>query len=109
MSNAPDYPDHMRRALKEMHRQVGDLQVVGGVARRGLLVRHLVMPGAVAGSSEVLRFIAREVSPYTWVNVMGQYRPLYRAHRHPDIARPITSQEWREALAYAHALGLNTF
>jgi len=105
-ARARDYPDRMRQALKAMHRQVGDLEIVGGVARRGLLVRHLVMPHGVAGSRQVLRFLAEEVSPDTCVNVMEQYRPLYHAHRHPQIARPITDEEYAEARLCAEQLGL---
>ncbi len=106
-TKARDYPDRMRAALKEMHRQVGVLQIEDGVACRGLLVRHLVMPDGVAGSKEVLRFIADEISPDTYVNVMDQYRPLYRARRHAEIARPITAEEFAEAYQYAGGLGLN--
>ena len=83
-----------------------DLEVVDGVARRGLLVRHLVMPNGVAGSRQVLRFLAEEVSPDTCVNVMEQYRPLYHARRHPEIARPITDEEYAEARLCAERLGL---
>jgi putative pyruvate formate lyase activating enzyme len=108
-SGAPDYPQVMRVALLEMQRQVGDLRVEDGVARRGLLIRHLVMPGGVAGSRQVLEFIAREVSPHAWVNVMDQYRPAYRAKEHPEIARPITTAEFREAYDCAASLGLNLF
>jgi len=88
LSSARDYPQVMRAALKEMHRQVGDLVLDDeGIATRGLLVRHLVLPGGLAGSEQVLEFIAREVSPNTYVNVMGQYRPCYRAHEHPVLCR----------------------
>jgi len=106
-SNAPDYPDVMRAALREMQRQVGDLQVVGGVARRGLLIRHLVMPNRVAGSRHVLDFIAGEISPRSYVNVMDQYRPTFRAHEFPEIARRPTQEECEEARSHAQKLGLN--
>ena len=105
-TGARDYPERMCSALKEMHRQVGDLEVVDGVARRGLLVRHLVMPNGVAGSRPVLRFLAEEVSPHTCVHVMEQYRPLYHARRHPEIARPVTDQEHAEARLHAERLSL---
>jgi putative pyruvate formate lyase activating enzyme len=105
-TGARDYPERMCCALKEMHRQVGDLEIVEGVARRGLLVRHLVMPNGVAGSRQVLRFLAEEVSPRTCVNVMEQYRPLYHARRYPEIARPITDEEYAEARLCAEGLGL---
>jgi len=102
-----DYRERACEALKEMHRQVGDLKIsADGIAARGLLVRHLVMPGNVAGTAEVMNFIAREISPHTYVNVMDQYRPCYRAVGDKDIGRPITSGEYREALAAAQAAGL---
>jgi len=103
---APDYPDVMRAALKEMHRQVGDLRIEGGVAVRGLLIRHLVMPGGVAGSKQVLEFIAGEISPRSYVNVMDQYRPMYRAREFPEIARRPTREEYEEARLHALRLGL---
>ncbi|MFP4056581.1 MAG: radical SAM protein [Candidatus Brocadiia bacterium] len=106
LSDAPDYPDVMRQALVEMHRQVGDLHIEGGIATRGLLVRHLVLPDDMAGSRQVLDFLARSLSPNTYVNVMPQYRPCYRARECEAIARPPTSQEFREAYRYAARLGL---
>lgn len=110
MANAPDYPLVAARAVKEMHRQVGDL-VIGsdGLARRGLLVRHLVMPGGLAGTREVMRFLAREISTDTYVNIMPQYRPEGRAALHPAIDRGITAAEWREAIAAARQEGLRRF
>jgi putative pyruvate formate lyase activating enzyme len=104
--DAPDYPERMRESLKEMHRQVGDLRVVNGVARSGLLVRHLVMPDEVAGSKNVLDFLANEVSENTAVNVMDQYRPCYRASEYPEIARRPTSAEYAEVRDHARGLGL---
>jgi len=110
MANAPDYAAVAARAVKEMHRQVGDL-VIGadGLARRGLLVRHLVMPGGLAGTREVMRFLATEISADTYVNIMPQYRPEGRASLHPAIDRGITAAEWREALAAARQEGLRRF
>jgi len=105
-SAAPDYPEVMRAALKEMHRQVGDLRMDDGIAVRGLLVRHLVMPGGVEESKAILDFIAEEISPNTYVNVMDQYRPTYRAHEFPDIARPISQDEYINVLEHARQLGL---
>jgi putative pyruvate formate lyase activating enzyme len=107
--NARDYPERMRAALIEMQRQVGVLQTENGVAARGLLVRHLVMPGCAEDSKRILRFIAEEVSPDTWVNVMPQYRPLYKAVEHPEIARPPTTEEFAEVRLYAQQLGMNLF
>jgi putative pyruvate formate lyase activating enzyme len=106
LSSAPDYPERMREALREMHRQVGDLQVDrGGVARRGLLVRHLVLPGGRAGTRSVLAFLA-ELSRNTYINIMAQYRPCYRAREHEGMDRRPTSQEMRDAFACARELGL---
>ncbi len=104
---ARDYPAAARAALKEMHRQVGDLVVgSGGVARRGLLVRHLVMPGGTAGTEDVTAFIAQEISPDTYVNVMAQYRPCWHAHTFPPISRLPTASEHREAVRAARSAGL---
>ena len=105
---AKDYPEAARAALREMHRQVGDLVMdEDGIARRGLLVRHLVMPGGLAGTRAIMRFLAREISRDTYVNLMAQYRPCGLAHRYPAIARPITAAEYRDALAAARAEGIH--
>jgi len=104
--HTPDYPEVARKALKEMHRQVGDLEVRDGVARKGLLVRHMVMPNDVAGTREVLDFLAEEVSGDTCVNVMDQYRPCYRASEYADIAQRPDRTQVREAREYAEELGL---
>jgi len=110
LANAPDYREVACRAVKEMHRQVGNLALDGqGLARRGLLVRHLVMPGGLAGTREVMRFLAREVSPDTYVNIMPQYRPEGRASCYGEIDRPLTLAEWREAVATAREEGLLRF
>ncbi|MBM4040091.1 MAG: radical SAM protein [Planctomycetes bacterium] len=106
LSAAPDYPEVNRAALREMQRQVGDLAIEGGIATRGLLVRHLVLPNDMAGSRAVLDFLAKEISPRTYVNVMAQYRPCYRAGECPKIVRPPTRQEFAEAYGYAARLGL---
>jgi putative pyruvate formate lyase activating enzyme len=102
LAKAADYPDVARAAIQEMHRQVGDLVLdEHGLARRGLLVRHLVMPAGLDESREILRFLATEVSPDTFVNVMPQYRPEGLASQYPAIARPLTPREFREAVAIA--------
>jgi putative pyruvate formate lyase activating enzyme len=101
-SNAPDYPRVIRNVLKEMHRQVGDLATNSkGIAERGLLVRHLVMPNGVASSEAVLRFIAEEISVDSYINIMDQYRPEYRAIEYPEINRRITHREYMEAIQWA--------
>jgi len=106
-SKARDYVEVNRSAVKEMHRQVGDLVLDGhGVARRGLLVRHLVLPRGIAGTADVLRFLATEVSRETYLNVMDQYRPCYRADEYPAVDRPLSQEEYREALMLAEQEGL---
>jgi putative pyruvate formate lyase activating enzyme len=101
-SNAPDYPEVIKKVLKEMHRQVGDLTINSkGIAERGLLIRHLVMPGGIASSEAVLKFIAEEISVHSYVNIMEQYRPEYRAHEYPEINRRITHKEHLEAIQWA--------
>lgn len=106
-SRAADYPVVNRAAVREMWRQVGDLQIgPDGLARRGLLVRHLVLPGFVKESRQILEFLAREISPHTAVNVMGQYHPCYRADEYPPLNRPISHHEYREAVEAAEREGL---
>jgi len=105
-SGVDDYPDVAKAALREMHRQVGDLTLEGrGVARRGLLVRHLVLPNDLAGTAEVVAFLS-ELSPDTYLNLMGQYRPCYRAHEHPGLARRPNAAEMERAFRLARAAGL---
>lgn len=106
--DAPDYWERARSTLREMHRQVGDLAVDSeGLARRGLLVRHLVLPGSQAGTEEVAAFLAQEISTETYVNVMDQYRPCCRAREFPEIARPVTPAEYEEALRSVRGQGLH--
>ncbi len=106
-SHVRGYVEANRAAVREMHRQVGNL-VVGedGVARCGLLVRHLVLPGDAANTERVLGFLSREISPSTRVNLMAQYRPCYRADDYPPLDRPITRDEYRAALEVARRYGL---
>jgi len=107
-SKIRDYVAVNRAAVREMHRQVGDLTLDdAGIARRGLLVRHLVLPDGIAGSEAVLRFLAEEISPHTYVNIMDQYRPCYRAEEYPELARGITADEYRAALDAARRHGLD--
>ena len=110
LANAENYGEIARSALKEMHRQVGDL-VLGsrGIAERGLLVRHLVMPNGQAGTREVMHFLAQEISPNTYVNIMAQYHPAGHAGCYPAIDRPITTTEYLEALRIARDEGLHRF
>jgi putative pyruvate formate lyase activating enzyme len=105
--SAPDYREVACAAFKEMHAQVGDLVVDSrGIAQRGMLVRHLVMPSGLAGTSEVMRSLAREISMNTYVNVMDQYRPCYKAKDDPLLHRRITHTEYEEALEAARAAGI---
>lgn len=107
LSDVVDYPAVNRAAVKEMHRQVGDLEVDdNGVAVRGLLVRHLVLPHDLAGTAETARFLAEEISPNTYLNVMAQYRPYYRAREFRQLSRRINPKEYREALEMALSAGL---
>ncbi len=106
-SKVRDYVAVNRAAVREMHRQVGDLAVDReGVARRGLLVRHLVLPGGLAGSEEVLKFLAGEVSGNTYLNLMTQYRPCFRAGEYPELDRVPSRSEFRAALELARRFGL---
>jgi len=105
---APDYPEVARAALKEMHRQVGDLELnEQGLARRGLLVRHLVLPEGLAGTEEILRFLREEISPRTYLNLMGHYHPAGKAENYPPLDRPLKRSEFEEALELARKLGLS--
>ena len=107
LSSAADYPQVNRAAVKEMHRQVGDLRLEKGLATRGLLVRHLVLPENQAGSFEIIDFLAEEISTSTTINVMDQYRPCYKANSHPKINRRPTLEEIQSARRYAIEKGLN--
>ncbi len=105
--DAPDYPEAARKALKEMYRQVGDLVLdKHGVAQRGLLVRHLVLPDGLAGTREAMHFLATEISPNTYVNIMAQYRPCGRAMEVESLRRSITDAEYREAIEMAAQEGI---
>ena len=107
LSRVPDYPAISQQAAREMHRQVGDLIVDDrGIALRGLLVRHLVLPDGLAGTAEVARFIADGLSANTYINVMPQYRPAYRAGEHEELVRPITRDEYDKAVAAFKRVGL---
>ena len=106
-SGVKDYPAVNRAAVKEMHRQVGDLLMdERGIARRGLLIRHLVLPNGIAGTEGVVRFIADEISSQTYVNIMAQYYPAHRVLKIPVLSRPLYQEEFSEAvnLAREHAL-----
>ncbi len=106
-SRAKDYPLVAKAAIKEMHRQVGDLVMDNrGIALRGLLVRHLVLPEGLAGTEEVVRFLVEEISPNTYTNIMAQYYPCFQAEEHPPLDRRITNEEYRKAVKAAREAGL---
>jgi putative pyruvate formate lyase activating enzyme len=106
--SAPDYFGKACAAIKEMHQQVGDLTLdKEGIAQRGLLVRHLVMPEGLAGTRELMRFLANEISKDTYVNVMSQYRPCGEAHNFPELRRSITAGEFRDAVSMAQEEGIH--
>jgi putative pyruvate formate lyase activating enzyme len=125
-SNASNYFEIMKKSIKEMHRQVGDLfisrvksqnsklkfkspnfeNIPEGVAIRGLIVRHLVLPNGLAGSEKIFEFIANEISKNTFINIMAQYWPAYKAHQYPELSRRITEKEFQEAINLAKKFGL---
>jgi putative pyruvate formate lyase activating enzyme len=106
LSGVPDYWDRCRQTLAEMHRQVGDLVIDNrGVARRGLLVRHLVLPNNLAATQAVVRFLA-DLSKNTYVNVMAQYHPCHRAAEEPAVNRPLSREEYHRAVRWALEAGL---
>lgn len=106
-SGAASYPEVTKAALLEMHRQVGVAHPgPDGLMRRGLMIRHLVMPNRVAGTKEVVEWIATHLPKDTYVNIMSQYRPMYKAFSYPEIARRLTVDEYREAVTWAREAGL---
>jgi putative pyruvate formate lyase activating enzyme len=106
-SKIRNYPMVNQTAVREMHRQVGDLQLdENGIATRGLLVRHLVLPHNLAGTAEIVNFLAREISKNTYLNLMDQYHPAYNARLFPQLQRSITRQEYQAAVQMAHEAGL---
>jgi putative pyruvate formate lyase activating enzyme len=107
--SAPDYFQNLKKILKTMHSQVGDLEISAGVARKGLLIRHLVMPEGLAGTKEIMEFIAKEISLNSYVNIMAQYRPCGQANKTPQINRAITCEEYLEAKKIASSFGLSRF
>ena len=108
LSGIKSYPPINQAALREMHRQVGDLQVdEEGIAIRGLLIRHLVLPHGLAGTKEIMEFIAKEISQNSYVNVMAQYHPCYKAFQIPRLNRSLLEQEFLEAVELAKRAGIN--
>ncbi len=106
-SQAKKYKEVNRAAVKEMFRQVGNLTRRGGIAVRGILVRHLVLPGDLSGSEEVFRYLADDISPKVYVSLMSQYFPAYRAVGHPQLGRRITRAEFDRAVEMFYTAGLS--
>jgi putative pyruvate formate lyase activating enzyme len=106
-SDVANYPEINREAIKEMHRQVGILQMKKRIAVRGLLIRHLVLPNGISGSKGIFEFIANEISPDTYVAVMSQYFPAYHACNYPEIANRLTQTEYEQVLDWFNDLGLH--
>jgi len=107
LSGIADYREVNQAAVREMHRQAGDLRLdAQGLAYRGLLVRHLILPGNLAGTETVLRFLVEEISPFTCLNLMDQYRPCFEASHHPPLDRPLERAEYREMHELARRIGL---
>lgn len=108
LSDVENYPEINRAAIKEMHRQTGDLEVNGeGLAKRGLLIRHLVLPLGLAGTKSIMSYLSSEVSRNTYVNIMDQYHPCYKAFQVPSLRRRISSVEFGEALSFAREAGIS--
>ncbi|MFC2025872.1 radical SAM protein [Chloroflexota bacterium] len=106
-SKIPNYPEKNQAAVREMHSQVGDLLIdERGIARQGLLVRHLVLPNRLAGTEKIVNFLAEEISKNTYLNLMDQYRPAHNAGRYPKLRRSITQKEFDEAQQHAKNAGL---
>jgi putative pyruvate formate lyase activating enzyme len=110
LSGVMNYPRVNKAAVMEMHRQVGNLRVdKQGVAQQGLLVRHLVLPNRLAGTREIVHFLAQKVSTKTYLNIMAQYQPCYKAFNMPQLARSVNKEEFYEAFELAHQQGLYQF
>ena len=109
LCNTADYFPNLKKVLKQMHQQVGDLEIVDGIAKRGLLIRHLVMPDGLAGTRQISEFIAKELSLNTYINIMDQYRPCGEAFKSLEINRSITTKEYLEAIEIARSFGLHRF
>jgi len=107
-SSAPEYPKYNQQAVKEMHRQVGIAQIDNeGIIKRGVIIRHLVLPNNIPGTDKIMRFIAQEISKDAYISLMSQYLPYYRAAEFPDISRRLNSEEYAEAKRIMRNYGLD--
>lgn len=107
--NVSDYFSNLKNILKLMHKQVGNLEIINGIAKTGLLIRHLVMPNDMAGTKKIMEFIAKELSPDIFINIMDQYRPCGEAYKFREISRTITQEEFENAIKIARSFGLHRF
>jgi len=107
-SQVKNYCEINKKSLKEMHRQVGDLQIKNGIAVKGLLIRHLVLPDNIAGSKKIFKFIAKEISPKTYISIMAQYHPANRTDEFPELQRKITDEEYSQVLNWADEFDLTS-
>ena len=106
-SSAPGYPEYSRNAVKEMHHQAGLAQInQEGIIEKGLIIRHLVLPENISGSAKIMKFIATELSPETFISLMSQYMPSHNANKYPELSRRITLQEYKHVQEIMHNLGL---
>ena len=106
-SQAKDYPELCFKAVSEMHRQVGDLKMdKKGIAYRGLLVRHLILPSDIAGSDIVFKFLAEKISKRTYINIMDQYHPQFNAYKYEELNQPPSRKEYKDAVKLADSYGL---
>jgi putative pyruvate formate lyase activating enzyme len=107
-SSAPDYPKYNQDALKEIHRQVGVAEMDNhGIIKRGVIIRHLVLPDKIAGTDKIMRFIAQELSPDSYISLMSQYRPCYQANKFKEISRRLRAEEYEEAKEAMQKYGLS--
>ena len=106
-SKASDYPKYNQEAVKEMHRQVGDADIdKNGIIKKGLVVRHLVLPNNISGTEKIIKFLGQEISKNTYISLMSQYQPYYQAYKYPEIARRITKEEYQVAIDCLAKYGL---
>jgi putative pyruvate formate lyase activating enzyme len=104
-SGAPDYPAWAKKAMREMFRQTGHLSVVDGIAARGIIIRLLVLPGQAESIRDMLVWIRDALGAETWISLMGQYYPAYRAREFPEINRPVTAEEYQRCVGFLEELG----
>jgi putative pyruvate formate lyase activating enzyme len=106
-SSAPDYPQYNQESVKQMHRQVGNAEIdERGIIKKGIIIRHLVLPGNSSGTDKIMKFIAQELSVDTYISLMSQYLPCYNAGRFKEISRRITYKEYKDAQKIMHRYGL---